>query len=69
MVPPFKTSCSDHTGGSGGWMLEWDGEKFVKVSDLLTPNTEGYAELAAAKAAEYAEANAPWPVNEDCAAE
>lgn len=66
MVPPFKTSCADHTGKSGGWMLEWDGEKFVKVSDLLTPNTDAYADLVATKAKEYADANAPWPVNEDC---
>ena len=66
MVPPFKTSCADHTGKSGGWMLEWDGEKFVKVSDHLTPNTEAYEALVAEKAAEYAEANAPWPVNDAC---
>ena len=36
MVPPFPTTCANHTGHSGGWMLEWDGEKFVKVSDHLT---------------------------------
>lgn len=66
MVPPFQTSCANHTGHSGGWMLEWDGEKFVKVSDLLTPNVEGYQALAEEKAKEYAEANAPWPVNEGC---
>lgn len=66
MVPPFSTSCSDHTGHSGGWMLEWDGSRFNKVSDLLTPNVEGYMALAKEKAAEYAAANAPWPVNEEC---
>ena len=66
MVPPFATSCSNHTGNSGGWMLEWDGSKFVKASDLLTPNTEAYADLVAEKAADYAESNAPWPVNEEC---
>lgn len=66
MVPPFSTSCSNHTGNSGGWMLEWDGAKFVKASDLLTPNTDAYADLVAEKAAEYAESNAPWPVNEEC---
>ncbi|CUH75443.1 ABC transporter substrate-binding protein [Tropicibacter naphthalenivorans] len=66
MVAPFSTSCGNHTGHSGGWMLEWDGAKFVKVSDHLMPNVDSYAELANAKAAEYAEANAPWPVNEDC---
>ena len=66
MVPPFATSCSNHTGHSGGWMLEWDGAKFVKVSDHLSPNVDNYAELIASSAGEYADANAPWPVNDDC---
>jgi branched-chain amino acid transport system substrate-binding protein len=66
MVPPFSTSCSNHTGNSGGWMLEWDGAKFVKASDLLTANSDGYADLVAEKAAEYATANAPWPMAEGC---
>jgi branched-chain amino acid transport system substrate-binding protein len=66
MIAPFATSCSNHTGHSGGWMLEWDGSAFVKVSDHLQPNVEGYMALAAEKAAEYADANAPWPVNENC---
>ncbi|EPX76737.1 ABC transporter substrate-binding protein [Salipiger mucosus] len=68
MVPPFATSCADHTGHSGGWMTEWDGEKFVKVSDHLMPDSESIRPLEEAKAAEYAEANAPWPVNEECSA-
>ena len=66
MVPPFKTSCADHTGHSGGWMLEWDGAKFVKVSDLLTPESEAISALEVEKAKEYADANAPWPMNEEC---
>ena len=66
MVPPFKTSCADHTGKSGGWMLEWDGAKFVKVSDLLKPETDAIAALEVEKAKEYADANAPWPMNDDC---
>ncbi|MEM1234320.1 MAG: ABC transporter substrate-binding protein [Pseudomonadota bacterium] len=66
MVPPFATSCANHTGHSGGWMLEWDGEKFVKASDHLMPNVEAYTPLLAASASEYAEANAPWPTNESC---
>ncbi len=66
MVPPFSTSCANHTGHSGGWILEWDGEKFVKTSDHLMADTEDYADLIKASAAEYAEANAPWEVNESC---
>ena len=66
MVPPFATSCADHTGHSGGWMLKWDGEKFVRDSDLLIPDRALIEPLEVEKAAEYAEANAPWPTNESC---
>lgn len=66
MVPPFSTSCANHTGHSGGWMLEWDGSKFVKVSDHLMPDFAAYDDLVTEKSAEYASANAPWPVNEAC---
>ncbi len=66
MMAPFSTSCANHTGHSGGWMLEWDGSAFVKASDLLTADQEAIEPLVKEKAAEYAEANAPWPVNEDC---
>jgi branched-chain amino acid transport system substrate-binding protein len=65
MVPPFSTSCSDHTGHSGAWMLEWDGEKFVQASELLTADAAFIEPLEQAKSVEYAEANAPWPVT-DC---
>jgi branched-chain amino acid transport system substrate-binding protein len=66
MVVPFSTSCDNHTGHGGGWMLEWDGAKFVKVSDLLQADRDVIAPLEAAKAKEYAEANAPWAMNEAC---
>ena len=66
MVPPFATSCSNHAGHSGAWMLEWDGTKFVKVSDLLKANQEEIEPLVEAEAKKYAEANAPWPINEEC---
>lgn len=68
MIPPFSTSCADHTGHSGAWILEWDGAKFNKASDLLQADVAGYTELLEASAAEYATANAPWPVNEACSA-
>jgi branched-chain amino acid transport system substrate-binding protein len=66
MLVPFKTTCANHTGHGGGWMLEWDGEKFVKVSDLLTPDTATIEPLEKAEAAKYAAANAPWPTNDEC---
>jgi branched-chain amino acid transport system substrate-binding protein len=66
MVVPFATSCADHTGHGGAWMLQWDGAKFVKVSDLIKPDRDAIKPLEAAKAKEYADANQPWPVNADC---
>ena len=66
MLVPFSTSCANHTGHGGGWMLEWDGEKFVKVSDLITPDREAITPLEEQEAQAYAEANAPWPTNEEC---
>lgn len=66
MIVPFKTTCADHTGHGGGWMLEWDGAKFVKASDLLTPDRAAIEPLEAAEAKKYAEANAPWQMNDEC---
>jgi branched-chain amino acid transport system substrate-binding protein len=66
MVPPFSTSCGNHSGHSGGWMLQWDGAKFVKVSDLLEADQAMIEPLVLEGAKKYAESNAPWPVNEAC---
>ncbi len=66
MMAPFATSCADHTGHSGGWMIEWDGSQFVQASDLLKADRAAIEPLEAEKAAEYASANAPWPMNEAC---
>jgi branched-chain amino acid transport system substrate-binding protein len=66
MIVPFKTSCADHTGHAGAWMLEWDGAKFVKSSELIKPDRAQIEPLEAEKAKEYAAANAPWPINEEC---
>lgn len=67
MMAPLKMSCDNHTGHSGAWMLEWNGEEFVQASDLLTPNRDLIKPLELEKAAEYAESNAPWPGRGDLA--
>jgi branched-chain amino acid transport system substrate-binding protein len=66
MVPPFSTNCANHTGHAGAWMLQWDGTQFVQASDLLTADRAIIDPIQAEKAAEYAAANAPWPLNETC---
>jgi branched-chain amino acid transport system substrate-binding protein len=64
MVVPFSTSCSNHTGHGGGWVIEWDGAKFNKVSDHIMPDRGAIEPLEVAKAKEYADANQPWPMQE-----
>jgi branched-chain amino acid transport system substrate-binding protein len=66
MVPPFSTNCANHTGHSGAWMLEWDGTQFVQASDLLQADRSVIDPLQQENAAEYAAANAPWPMDESC---
>ncbi len=67
MIPPLKMTCDNHTGHTGAWMLEWNGEEFVQASDLLTPNRELIKPLELEKAADYAKNNAPWPDRGDLA--
>jgi branched-chain amino acid transport system substrate-binding protein len=66
MISPFSTSCGNHAGHAGAWILQWDGSKFVKASDLLQANREAIEPLEVAEAKKYAEANQPWPINEEC---
>jgi branched-chain amino acid transport system substrate-binding protein len=66
MMAPLKTSCANHTGNAGAWMVEWDGSKFVKVSELLHGDRATIDPMVQEAAKQYAEANAPWPINEEC---
>jgi branched-chain amino acid transport system substrate-binding protein len=66
MIVPFQTTCANHTGHGGGWIIEWDGERFERVSDLLQADRERITPLEEEEAAKYAEANAPWPMNDEC---
>ena len=62
----LRDDSAAHAGHAGAWILEWDGTRFVKVSDLLKADQEAIVPLVEAEAKKYAEANAPWPVNEEC---
>jgi branched-chain amino acid transport system substrate-binding protein len=54
-------SCADHNSHSAAFMQEWDGSKWVKISEPIQPMTQQVrAELDAA-AKDYAEKNAGWP--------
>jgi branched-chain amino acid transport system substrate-binding protein len=67
MMAPFSMSCSNHTGHASAWMVEWDGSKFNKVSDLVEANRSVIDPLVEKAAADYAAANQPWQMNDDCA--
>ncbi|WP_068086956.1 ABC transporter substrate-binding protein [Polycladidibacter stylochi] len=69
MVAPFSMSCDNHTGHGGAWMLEWNGEQFAKVSDLLMPDRSEIEPIEKEKAKEYAKNNAPWPGRDGLACE
>jgi branched-chain amino acid transport system substrate-binding protein len=60
-MAPLRTSCADHSGHHAMYMQEWDGEKWVKVSDWFEPLTEKVKPLLAAAAEDYTTKNAPWP--------
>lgn len=66
MIGPFSTSCANHAGHGGAWMLEWDGARFVKTSHLLTADPDMIAPLVELEAGKFAEAHAPWLLNEAC---
>ena len=58
---PIKLSCKDHNGHQPTFVQRFDGAKYVKVSDWLTPLTDKVQPLLEADAKAYAEKNAPWP--------
>jgi branched-chain amino acid transport system substrate-binding protein len=58
---PVSVSCSDHNGHHSVYMAEWDGTKWVKASDWISPMKDKVRPLIDAAAKEYAAANAGWP--------
>ena len=58
---PIKITCADHNGHRPTFIQEWDGTKYVKVSDWITPLTDKVMPLLDFAATSYAEKNAPWP--------
>jgi len=51
---PLKTSCKDHEGGGAVRIQQWDGEKWVSVSDWIQPYSELVRAEVEKSAAQYA---------------
>ncbi len=60
-APPLKTTCSDHNTHSATFVQQWDGAKWVKVSDAIASATAKVQPLINEAAKGYAETNAGWP--------
>lgn len=60
-APIGNVSCSDHNGHHSAFMQQWDGTKWVKVSDWIAPMKEKVRPLLEAAAKDYVTKNQPWP--------
>jgi len=57
---PFKTTCADHNSHSATFVQQWDGAKWLKVSDSIAPDSAKVQPLLDEAAKAYAEKNG-WP--------
>ena len=60
-APITGVSCADHNGHHAAYMQQWDGTKWVKVSDWIQPMKEKVRPLLEAAAKDYVSKNQPWP--------
>jgi branched-chain amino acid transport system substrate-binding protein len=58
---PLKLTCTDHNSDKGLFVLEWDGSKFVKASDVIRPDQDKVQPLVDDAAKSYATQNTGWP--------
>ncbi len=62
---PFKLTCANHNGNLATFVQQWDGAKWVKVSDWIQPLTANVQPLLDDAAKTYVEKNAPWPARSE----
>jgi branched-chain amino acid transport system substrate-binding protein len=59
--PPIDVTCDDHNGHHAAYVQQWDGTKWVKVSDWIPPMKDKVIPLLDAAAKDYVTKNQPWP--------
>ena len=57
----LKLSCADHNTHGATFVQQWDGAKFVKISDAIPSAIDKVQPLIDTAAKDYAEKNAGWP--------
>ncbi len=50
---PISVNCTDHNGHNSAYMQQWDGAKWVKVSDWIAPMKDKVMPLVNKAAADY----------------
>ena len=60
-APISNVTCSDHNGHHPAYMQQWDGAKWVKVSDWIQPMKDKVRPLLEEAAKDYVEKNTGWP--------
>ena len=60
-APISGLSCKDHNGHHSAFMQQWDGTKWVKVSDWIAPMKDKVRPLLEAAAQEYVSKDPAWP--------
>jgi branched-chain amino acid transport system substrate-binding protein len=56
-----KVTCADHSGHHAAYLQQWDGHKWVKVSDWVTPMTDRVQPMLEAAAMDYVSKDPAWP--------
>jgi len=58
---PIHVTCDDHNGHGSAYMQQWDGSKWVKVSDWIAPMKDKVLPLVDKAASEYIQQNSGFP--------
>lgn len=57
---PIKASCANHGSGGAIFLQQWDGENWVKISDLIPPMTDRVRALLEEAAEKYVADKPDW---------
>ena len=60
-APITGVSCADHNGHGSAYVQQWDGTKWVKISDWIAPMKDKVRPLLEKAAADYVKKNTGWP--------
>ena len=60
-APITNVSCEDHNGHHAAYMQQWDGTKWVKITDWITPMKDKVRPMLEAAAKDYVSKDTAWP--------